>query len=59
MSAPGEECMERRSPGTPNGDVMTPSDEEKDRHEYLDMNFKYPFVNDVLIDFVTLLSGAL
>lgn len=41
MSAPGEECMERRSPGTPNGDVMTPSDEEKDRHEYLDMNFKY------------------
>ena len=35
---------ELRSPGTPNGDVSSQSEEDKDRLEYLDMNFKYPFV---------------
>ena len=43
MSAPGGEVAERRSPCTPNGDVMAhSSDEEKERHEYLETNFKYP-----------------
>ena len=46
MSAPGGEEAEKRSPGTPNGDVMTPSDEERERFEFLEMNFKYPLVNN-------------
>jgi len=40
MSAPGGEVAER-SPDTPNGDVMSHSDEEKERQEYLEINFKY------------------
>lgn len=46
MSVPGGEEAEKRSPGTPNGDVMTPSDEERERFEFLEMNFKYPLVNN-------------
>ena len=46
MSAPGGEEAEKRSPGTPNGDVMTPSDEERERFEFLEMNFKYPLVKN-------------
>ena len=44
MAAPGGEEAEKRSPGTPNGDVMTPSDEERERFEFLEMNFKYPLI---------------
>ena len=44
MSAPGGEVAER-SPDTPNGDVMSHSDEEKERQEYLEINFKYPLSN--------------
>jgi len=40
MAAPGGEAMQR-SPGTPNGDVIEHSDDEKDRQEYLEVNFKY------------------
>lgn len=40
MSPPGGEAMQR-SPGTPNGDVIDHSDDEKDRQEYLEVNFKY------------------
>ena len=43
MSAPGGEAMQR-SPGTPNGDVIEHSDDEKDRQEYLEVNFKYPLM---------------
>lgn len=34
----------QRSPGTPNGDVIEHSDDEKDRQEYLEVNFKYPLM---------------
>lgn len=40
MSPPCGEAMQR-SPGTPNGDVIEHSDDEKDRQEYLEVNFKY------------------
>ncbi|XP_078380853.1 uncharacterized protein LOC144663652 isoform X9 [Oculina patagonica] len=40
MTPPGGEAMQR-SPGTPNGDVIVHSDEEKERQEYLEVNFKY------------------
>ena len=43
MAAPGGEAMQR-SPGTPNGDVIEHSDDEKDRQEYLEVNFKYPLM---------------
>lgn len=43
MAAPGGEAMQR-SPGTPNGDVIEHSDDEKDRQEYLEVNFKYPLL---------------
>ena len=43
MAAPGGEAMQR-SPGTPNGDVIEHSDDEKDRQEYLEVNFKYPLI---------------
>ena len=36
----------QRSPGTPNGDVIEHSDDEKDRQEYLEVNFKYPLMLD-------------
>ncbi|XP_068724623.1 golgin subfamily A member 1-like isoform X2 [Montipora capricornis] len=41
MVAPGIEESDRSCPGTPNGDVMTPSEEAKERQEYLEVNFKY------------------
>lgn len=41
MTAPENEGTERRSPGTPNGDVMVHSDEERERYDYLETNFKY------------------
>ena len=44
MAAPGGEAMQR-SPGTPNGDVIEHSDDEKDRQEYLEVNFKYPLMS--------------
>ena len=44
MVAPGIEESDRSCPGTPNGDVMTPSEEAKERQEYLEVNFKYPFL---------------
>lgn len=40
MAAPGGEPVQR-SPGTPNGDVIVHSDEEKERQDYLEVNFKY------------------
>ncbi|XP_078380806.1 uncharacterized protein LOC144663652 isoform X3 [Oculina patagonica] len=40
MTPPGGEAMQR-SPGTPNGDVIVHSDDEKERQEYLEVNFKY------------------
>ncbi|XP_058958579.2 golgin subfamily A member 1 isoform X2 [Pocillopora verrucosa] len=40
MAAPGDEPAQR-SPGTPNGDVIVHSDEEKERQDYLEVNFKY------------------
>ena len=45
MAAPGGEAMQR-SPGTPNGDVIEHSDDEKDRQDYLEVNFKYPLILD-------------
>lgn len=44
MTAPEGEGTERRSPGTPNGDVMVHSDEERERYDYLETNFKYPLM---------------
>ena len=44
MTAPENEGTERRSPGTPNGDVMVHSDEERERYDYLETNFKYPLM---------------
>ncbi|CAH3169543.1 unnamed protein product, partial [Porites evermanni] len=41
MTAPEGEGTERRSPGTPNGDVTVHSDEERERYDYLETNFKY------------------
>lgn len=46
MAAPGVEGSDRSSPGTPNGEVTTSNAE---RQEYLEVNFKYPFVNIRLI----------
>lgn len=43
MAAPGGEPVQR-SPGTPNGDVIVNSDEEKERQDYLEVNFKYPLM---------------
>lgn len=43
MAAPGDEPAQR-SPGTPNGDVIVHSDEEKERQDYLEVNFKYPLM---------------
>ena len=51
MTPPGGEAMER-SPGTPNGDVIEHSDEEKDRQEYLEVNFKYPFMLNVKAELI-------
>ena len=43
MTAPEGDGAER-SPGTPNGDVMVHSDEERERYDYLETNFKYPLM---------------
>ena len=44
MTAPEGEGTERSSPGTPNGDVTVHSDEERERYDYLETNFKYPLM---------------
>ena len=46
MAAPGVEGSDKSSPGTPNGEVTTSNAE---RQEYLEVNFKYPFVKIRLI----------
>ena len=52
MAAPGVEGSDKSSPGTPNGEVTTSSAE---RQEYLEVNFKYPFVK---IRFILIVSQS-
>ncbi|PFX23936.1 Golgin subfamily A member 1 [Stylophora pistillata] len=48
MAAPGGEPVQR-SPGTPNGDVIVHSDEEKERQDYLEVNFKFTPKEDACV----------